>query len=68
MLQYHDEFTQTTMADAYVSFWVANGQDSRPQRKGAVFLDNVTKLVFTLNVSPDTWARMVCEVYQYQWV
>jgi hypothetical protein len=65
ILQYHDEFTETTLADAYVSGWVKAGSFSGNHR-GAYIADvNLSEVDFFLNVSPDTMARMVVEWFAY---
>jgi hypothetical protein len=65
LLQYHDEFTETTLADAYVSSWVQAGSFSGPKRAAYVYLPNLSEIDFFVNVSPDTMARMVCESFVY---
>ncbi len=65
MLQYHDEFTETTLTDTFVSGWVQNGAFTGGQHAAYVAKDNLSEVDFVLNVSGSTMGRMVCEAFAW---
>ncbi len=65
MLQYHDEFTETTLTDAFVSGFVQNGAFTGNQHLAYVSKPNLSEVDFHLNVSGSTMGRMVCEAFAW---